>query len=227
MKMLIIEDDREIAEVIRIALEMRWPDATLENTHLGSEGIRAIEASSPDVVILDLGLPDASGYDVLKQIRAFSDVPVIILTARNEEIDITRGLELGADDYVTKPFRQMELLSRIRAVLRRVSPQAHERTLSFGPLSYNTEARQCYLSGKKLDLTRTEGTILEELLRHRGRVVSHARLAEAIWGEDSDDSPNNLRVYVRRLREKLETDPDNPQIIVTKIGVGYQLNRPD
>lgn len=226
MKILIIEDDPEITEVIRIALEMRWPDAALESTHFGEEGINAVEAGTPDVVILDLGLPDANGYDILKQIRAFSDVPVIILTARNEEIDITRGLELGADDYVTKPFRQMELLSRIRAVLRRVSPKGAERTLSYGRLSYNTEARQCMLGTKTIDLTRTEGTILEELLRHRGRVVSHARLAEAIWGEEPSDSSNNLRVYVRRLREKLEADPDDPHIVVTKIGVGYQLNQP-
>lgn len=223
MKVLIIEDDREITDVIRITLEMRWPDAKVFTTHLGHEGVSLAESESPDIIILDLGLPDTNGYDVLKKIRAFSDVSVLILTARGEEADITRGLEWGADDYVVKPFRQMELLARIQALLRRASRTFTETVLSRGSLRFNPTTRQLNIGAKELNLTRTEGVILEELMENAGRVVTHNSLAEAVWGSDYPSSVESLRVYIRRLREKIEEDPDNPQYILTRAGVGYSF----
>lgn len=227
MKILVIEDNKEITEIITITLEMRWPDAKLTNTHLGKKGVELVESEKPDIVLLDLGLPDTSGYDVLKEIRTFSNVPVVILTVRAEEADITKGLELGADDYIVKPFRQMELLSRIKAVLRRANPSPSGEPLVYKNLSYNPETRQILFRGKEIDLTRTEGIIIHELMKNANRVVSHARLAEAVSGGEYPGAIESLRVYIRRLREKIEVDPENPQIITTKVGTGYILSVPD
>jgi two-component system KDP operon response regulator KdpE len=197
------------------------------STHLGEQGVELVEKERPDVVILDLGLPDISGYDVLKKIRAFSRVPVIILTVRGEEADVTRGLEWGADDYMTKPFRQMELLSRIKAVIRRADPAQTKAVITSGKLSFNSISRQVIYGQKEIDLTRTEGIILSELIKNAGRIVTHSQLAEVVWGEEYPDATESLRVYIRRLRGKIESDPDKPQIIITKAGVGYLLSAPN
>ncbi|MDD5287814.1 MAG: response regulator transcription factor [Dehalococcoidales bacterium] len=226
MTILIIEDDKEITEVIRLALEIRWPEAKLVTTHLGNEGVRLTESEKPDVVLLDLGLPDTSGYDVLKEIRTFTNVPVLILTVRGEEADIIRGLEWGADDYMIKPFRQMELLARIRALVRRGAPALSGKTIVCGELSFNPETRQTFFRQEEIELTNTEGIILYELMKNTGQVVPHSRLAEVVWGGELPTSTESLRVYIRRLREKIETDPQNPRIIVTKSGIGYSLNEP-
>lgn len=227
MKVLIIEDDREIVEVISLTFEIRWPEAMVLSTHLGERGIELVEEESPDVVILDLGLPDTSGFDVLKAIRAFSDVPVIILTVRDEEADIVRGLEWGADDYMVKPFRQLELLSRIRALTRRVSTAGGEKPLTCGELRYDPTTRQLFRGKKETSLTRTEGIILHQLMKNVGQVVPHAVLAEAVWGEDYPDAANALKVNILRLRQKIEADPAQPEIILNKAGVGYLMARPD
>ena len=227
MKVLIIEDDREIVEVISLAFEIRWPDVKLVSTHLGEKGVELVESENPDVVILDLGLPDISGFDVLKEIRAFSAVPILILTVRGEEADVVKGLEWGADDYMVKPFRQLELLSRIKALTRRASPSGEETPLVCGELSFNHAARQLSYGPREIDLTPTEGTILYQLMRNAGRVVTHSALAEAVWGEDYPDATNALKVYILRLRQKLEVDPRQPKLILTKTGMGYLLAKPD
>ena len=132
MKVLIVEDDHEIVEIISLAFEIRWPEAELVSTHLGEQGISMVDAEEPDVIILDLGLPDISGFDVLKEVRTFSTVPILILTVRGEEADIVKGLEWGADDYMVKPFRQLELMSRAQAVMRRYHLVSHATSMACG-----------------------------------------------------------------------------------------------
>ncbi|MFC1976775.1 response regulator transcription factor [Chloroflexota bacterium] len=227
MKVLIIEDNRDIVEVVSLAFEIRWPEVKVVSTHLGEKGVELVESENPDVVILDLGLPDVSGFDVLKEVRTFSDVPILILTVRGEEADVVKGLEWGADDYMVKPFRQLELLSRIRALTRRAGPSDRETPLICGQLRFAPATRQLHQGEKEISLTRTEGSILYHLMRNAGQVVPYHSLAEAVWGEDYSDATESLRVYIRRLREKIEADPSNPQIILNKSGIGYSLVKPD
>ena len=153
MKVLVIEDDQGIVEAISLAFQIRWPEAKLISTHLGEKGVAMVESEKPDVVILDLGLADISGFEVLKQIRLFSDVAVLILTVRAEEADIVKGLEWGADDYMTKPFRQLELLSRVKALTRRRSSLAEKTTLVCGQLQLNPATNQLFYGEKEIDLS--------------------------------------------------------------------------
>jgi len=227
MKVLIIEDDPEIIEVMSLAFQIRWPKVELVSSHLGEMGVKMAESENPDIVILDLGLPDISGFDVLKEIRTFSSVPILILTVRGEEADVVRGLEWGADDYMTKPFRQLELMSRIRALTRRADPSDRETPLVYGELSYDPSTRQLSYGQREIGLTRTEGYILHHLMKNAGQVSTYSSLAEAVWGDDYPGATESLRVYIRRLREKVEADPENPQIILTNSGIGYSLAKPD
>jgi two-component system KDP operon response regulator KdpE len=225
MKVLLIEDDREIIEAISLAFQIRWPEAKLVSTRLGEKGIDLVESEAPDIVILDLGLPDINGFEVLRQIRLFSHVPTIILTVRSDEADIVKGLEWGADDYVTKPFRQLEFLARVKALIRRRSP-SEEETLICGPLRLDTTTGQLHYDGKEIALTITESNILNHLMKNAGHVVTHSSLAEAVWGDDYPGVTDSLKVHIRRLREKIEVDPSHPQLILTKTGVGYFLVKP-
>lgn len=227
MKILIIEDDQQIVEAITLAFQIRWPEARIIATQHGEKGIELVEKKRPDIVILDLGLPDINGYDVLKQIRLFSDIPILILTARSEESDIVKGLEWGADDYMIKPFRQLELLSRIKALTRRRGNSDGEMPLSIGTLRFNPATGQINYNGKDISLTPTEGRIMHHLMRNAGQVVTHSSLADAVWGEDYPGAGDSLKVYIRRLREKLETVPQQPQLILTKAGIGYLLVKPE
>ena len=227
MKVLIIEDDPEIIEVVSLAFQIRWPEIKVVTTHLGAKGVELVESENPDVVILDLGLPDTSGFDVLKEIRAFSTVPILVLTVRGEETDIVKGLEWGADDYMVKPFRQLELLSRVRALIRRTSTVDTETPIVYGALHFNPTTRQLLYDQREINLTRTEGSILHHLMRNAGQVVTYESLAESVWGEDYPGAIESLRVYIRRLREKVEVAPDQPQIILTKASIGYLLVKPD
>jgi two-component system response regulator VicR len=228
-KVLIIEDDETIVSLIQLAFQMRWPEAQLISASLGDEGLDLVEEEKPDLVILDLGLPDMDGYEVLKQIRLFSSVPIVILTVRGDEDDIIRGLELGADDYIVKPFRQMELLSRLKVQLRRqISPDQddQEAPVVCGPLRLDPSTFQLKYGGKEISFTLIEGHIMYHLMKNAGHVVTHSKLAEAVWGEDNPGATDSLRVYIRHLREKLEADPGNPKLILTKVGVGYILATP-
>ena len=227
MKVLIIEDENEIIEVISIAFQIRWPEVELVSSNLGEVGVEMVESENPDIVILDLGLPDISGFDVLKKIRTFSSVPIMILTVRGEETDVVRGLEWGADDYVVKPFRQLELLSRVRSLIRRAEPSDKETPLVYGGLSYDPSTRQLSCERGEINLTRTEGEIISHLMRNAGLVATYSGLAEAVWGDYYPGATESLRVYVRRLREKVEVDPQNPRIILTNSGIGYSLVKPD
>ena len=227
MKALIIEDDPQIVEAISLAFRMRWPEAELISSHLGIKGIDLVRNDDLDIVILDIGLPDINGFEVLQQIRAFSPIPIIILTVSKEESSIVKGLELGADDYVVKPFRQLELLARIKAMLRRGGTEDEESPLAYGALQFDPATRQVTYGQKEVSLTPTEGRILQHLLKHPGRVVSHSSLAEAIWGIDYPGAADNMKVYIWRLREKLEQDSSQPKLILTKAGTGYFLAKSD
>lgn len=223
MKVLVIEDDRDIVEAISLAFRIRWPEAKLISTHLGERGVELAETESPDVVILDLGLPDISGFEVLRQIRLFSSVPIIILTVRAEEADIIKGLEWGADDYMVKPFRQLELLSRVQVQMRRQSPPGEAAPLVCGSLYLDPNMRQLRYGEKEVSLTATESQIIYQLMRNAGHVVTHSDVAEGVWGGDYPGAVDSLKVHIRRLREKLEEDPSHPRLILTRAGVGYSL----
>jgi len=226
MKLLLIEDDRGIIEAISLAFQVGWPEAEVVSTRLGEKGVELVESEAPDIVILDLGLPDINGFDVLRQIRLFSQVPIIILTVRSDESDVVKGLEWGANDYIIKPFRQLELLARVKALVRQQrSPEEEE--LFCGPLLLDTTTGQLQYDGKEITLTTIESRILSHLMRNVGRVVTHSSLAEAVWGDDYPQATDSLKVHIRHLREKIETDPSRPQLILTKIGVGYSLAKPE
>ena len=227
MKVLIIEDDKEIVEAISLAFEIRWPESNVVSTHLGERGIEMVENEAPDIVILDLGLPDISGFEVLKQVRLFSSVPMIILTVRAEEADIVKGLEWGADDYIVKPFKQMELLARVKTQMRKQTLVGEETIIVCGELRFDHYTRQLLYDNKEINLTATESLILSHLMRNAGHIVTHSSLGEEVWGEYYPGATDSLKVHIRRLREKIETDPSHPQLILTKPGIGYFMAKPD
>ena len=226
MKVLIVEDDKEIVDAITLAFQIRWPEAKVVATRLGRKGVELVETENPDIVILDLGLPDISGFEVLNQTRLFSRVPIIILTVRSDESDVVKGLEWGADDYILKPFRQLELLARVKALIRRQTP-SEEESLSSGQLRLEATGGQLFIDSKEIALTITESRILAHLMRNAGHVVTHSSLAEAVWGNDYPGAADSLKVHIRRLREKIEVSPSQPKLILTKAGVGYFLARPE
>jgi two-component system KDP operon response regulator KdpE len=223
MKVILIEDDPEMVEFISIAFNVGWSGTELITTHQGREGIELVETKSPDLVILDLGLPDISGFETLKQIRVFSDVPVIIETVRDTEADIVKGLDLGADEYIRKPFGQLELLAKMKCVLRRRCV-IDDSEVVFGPLRLNSSAGKLFIENRVIPITRTEGLIMRCLMTNNGKAVSLAALSETIWGDSYPKAFDSIRVYIRRLRRKIEIDPQYANLIVTKIGVGYLLD---
>lgn len=224
-RVLLIEDDQEIIDSISLAFEKDWPEAELIATRMGEEGVELVETGDIDIIILDLGLPDIDGFDVLKQIRLFSSVPIVIVTVRGEESDITKGLLLGADDYVTKPFRKKELLARMQVQLRKQTIPDEESPIICGTLRLEPSTFQLTHGTIEKSLTTVEGHILQCLMRNWGRVVTHSRLAAEVWGEDYPGAVVSLRTHIRSLRGKLEADPGHPELILTKAGVGYSLAR--
>ena len=195
----------------------------------GEAALDVVEHDHPDIVLLDIGLPDIDGFEVIRQIRAFSDVPVVMLTARDDAMDKVKGLELGADDYVTKPFNHLELMARVRAVLRRHEmPAPTTRSPSFrsGDLEVDFAAHEARLNGVHLDLTPTEYKLLYHLVRNAGHVLQHATLLAKVWGREYVDEIDYIRVYIRRLRDKLGDDPDDPRYIQTERGLGYRFIAP-
>lgn len=177
-----------------------------------------------DMVLLDLGLPDGSGLTFCREIRSFGQTPIIILTAKDDEPSVVQGLDMGADDYIAKPFRLRELISRIRAVLRRRRPEAEPAILQIGNLKLDTQSVRVWKAGAELFLTPLEYRLLLTLLLHKGQTLTRARLLESIWDIGGDYvNDNTLTVYVKRLREKIENDPQNPRLLQTMRGMGYKL----
>ena len=227
MRALIIEDDQEIVESVSLAFRMGWPEVRLISTHLGKKGIELAETETPDIIILDLGLPDINGFDVLKGIRLFSSVPIIILTVKSEETSIVRGLEWGADDYIVKPCGQLELMARIKARVRDNSENKEDSPITYGKLYMNPVTRQLMNDDKEVKLTAIESHIISCLMRNGGHVATYNKLADVVWGSEYPGFVDSLRVHIRRLREKIEENPSKPSIVLTKSGIGYYIAKPE
>ncbi len=229
MKALVIEDDLGIVEAVSLCFQLRWSGASVVSTSQGGKGLELIETETPDVVILDIGLPDMDGFQVLRELRRFSQVPVIMLTVRGEDIDIARCLEMGADDYITKPFSHIELIARVQAVLRRTQGLpviSEERPFVSGKLSVNFASNEVMIDGKLVKLTSTERKLLYHLIRNEGRLLSHETLLTKVWGKTFIDARDLLRVHIQHLRQKLGNSAESPKIIVTEHGIGYKFARP-
>jgi len=223
MKIIIIEDDEDIVESCSLTLRIVWPEIEIVPTKLGIEGIQWIESALPDIVILDIGLPDINGFEVLKNIRLFSSVPILVLTVREEEADIVKALELGADEYIIKPFKHMELVARIKKLIQRRDFSKSKRSVKIGSFSFDPYSNKLYTDKIERRLTNTENKILCILYENSGRVVTFASVANALWDTGYTESNNAIHVYIRRLRKKIETDASHPQLILTKTGIGYYL----
>ena len=226
MKFLVIEDDPIISETVTICFNLRWPEAEVITTESGEQGLKLATASAPDVIILDVGLPGMDGYETLRRIRGITDAPAIMLTAKDGEVAKVKGLEYGADDYITKPFSHIELLARVRAVLRRTVASTPEQSrgnyLSEGAgLEIDLDSRTVHRHGQVISLAPLEYSLLYHLTSNEGRVMTHSVLLAKVWGQEYVDEVDYLKVYIRRLRTKLGEDPQNPELIHTERGVGY------
>lgn len=218
---LVIDDEPQIRRLLRVTLEAngyRVLDAAN-----GNDGLAEVAQRKPDVVLLDLGLPDVDGVTVLKRIREWSKVPIIILSVRDQEDDKIAALDSGADDYVTKPFNSGELLARLRAAMRHTQPQGAEAIFRSGDLEVDLAKRLVLKAGKEVKLTPIEYSLLRLLVMHAGKVLTHRQLLTEVWGEKAVGQSHYLRVHVAHLREKLETDPAKPELILTEPAVGYRL----
>ncbi|MBS1984800.1 MAG: response regulator transcription factor [Bdellovibrionales bacterium] len=217
---LVIDDEPQIQRLLTASLEPLGFRTLCTGT--ASEGLRAATQQPPAVVLLDIGLPDSSGFEVLKQLREWSDVPVIILSAQSDESDKVRGLELGADDYLTKPFGISELVARIRAVTRRRN-KTTDPVLSCGDLSLDIEKHVAQLRGQALHLTQTEYSLLALLMRNAGKIITHQVILREVWGPNQTEQVHYVRIYMKALRQKVEDNPSVPRRIITEPGIGYRL----
>ncbi len=221
---LLIDDEEPILRFLRNALNGQ--PYRLVEAMTGREGLAKAASCSPDLVLLDLGLPDVDGLAVLKEIRGWSSVPVIILSARGQEQDKIKGLDAGADDYLTKPFALGELLARMRACLRRraLEGQDHdEPVFESGDLRVDLSKREVFLRKKEVKLTPIEYRLLTEFIRHAGKVLTHRYLLKEVWNTRNDDQSHYVRIFVHQLRQKIEIDSARPAILQTEPGVGYRL----
>jgi len=218
---LVIDDEIQIRRLLRRILEEEGYRVVLAEA--GREGLTQAGTHKPDIVVLDLGLPDMDGQDVLKELRSWSSVPVLILSVREAEETIVRALDGGADDYLTKPFRTGELLARIRALLRYRSSGQEDQLFSSGDLAVDLSARTVTVRGETAKLTPTEYSLLELFVRNPGKVLTHTFVLREIWGPTYAEETQYLRVFVGQLRKKIERDPATPRILVTEAGVGYRL----
>ncbi len=225
MKVLVVDDEPDVIEVVNLCFGLRWPEADVISAKSGEEALRALEQDPPDLVLLDIVLPGIDGFEVCQEIRRISDVPIVMVSARDSEVDKVRGLEMGADDYITKPFSHLELLARVRAVLRRYQNQlpAVGETFESGDLRVDYASRQVTVCDKLVRLTPTEYSLLFHLTRNAGRVLPHHTLLAKVWGREYTDEIDYLKVYIRRLRQKLEGDPENIGQIISERGVGYKF----
>ena len=228
MRVLVIDDEPDVREIVHLTFNLRWPDAEVLSASNGEEGLRMVEDEPPDIVILDIGLPDMDGFQVLQRIRGASEVPVVMLSARHEEVDKVKGLEIGADDYVTKPFSHIELLARVRAVLRRTESQAPANEgppFVAGTLHIDYAAREVLIDGELINLTPIEYGILYHLTRNENRVLPFRTLLAKVWGREYVDETDYLKVHIQHLRRKLGDDPQRDPMIVNERGVGYKFVR--
>ncbi|MFC1947415.1 response regulator transcription factor [Chloroflexota bacterium] len=224
MKVVVIEDEKSIIDAINVAFEFRWPEAQVIASTTGKKGIDLAKKESPDIIILDINLPDIDGFNVLKEIRTFSTVPVIILTVRSDDEDMLKGLEAGADDYIIKPFNYLTLLARIKAVLRRteITPfmGAHNNKVN-ARLTIDFVNQKVKVDNRLVKLTPSEYRLLALLVKNKDQTVSYNRIMEEVWGKDFSGNTENIRIYIRRIRKRLQDIP--PNMIINKHGHGYMF----
>ncbi len=223
-RILVVDDEERMVRFIRLNLEHDGFD--VNEAYNGTQAIEKVRDTLPDLVLLDVMLPDIDGFEVLQLIREVNDVPVIMLTAKGEEEDRVRGLELGADDYVTKPFSPRELVSRVRAVLRRIEAlrgDAHGQIEVDDRLKIDFDRREVWVEGELVKLRPTEYRLLFHLVNNAGWVMTHDQLLAKVWGYEYRDEPHYVRLYVNYLRQKLEKNPSDPKYILTERGVGYRF----
>ncbi|SET24748.1 two-component system, OmpR family, response regulator VicR [Oceanobacillus limi] len=229
-KILVVDDEQPIADILKFNLEKEGYEVVC--AYGGDDAIELAEKESPDLVLLDIMLPGKDGYEVCREIRKTQTMPIIMLTAKDSEIDKVLGLELGADDYVTKPFSNRELIARVKANLRRQQQVPEESTkeskdISIGALVIHPDAYTVTRDGVQIELTHREFELLHYLARHIGQVMTREHLLETVWGYDYFGDVRTVDVTVRRLREKIEESPSNPMWIITRRGVGYYLRNPE
>lgn len=225
MKILVVDDEELLLKGIRFNLQNDGFDVVT-----GSDGLQAVtlaKSEHPDLIILDIMMPEMDGLSACAKIREFSDVPIILLTAKTDDMDKLMGFEQGADDYLTKPFNILELKARIRAMLRRRNTDADDtpRLIKIGSVAIDTDARDAFRDGKPVDLTAKEFDMIEFLMRNPNRVYSREALLDTIWANEYRSDIRTVDVHIRRLREKLESNPADPQYIMTKWGVGYYFRK--
>ncbi len=225
MKVLVVDDEPDVIEVVNLCFGLRWPDADVTAAGDGEQVLKAIEQNPPDLILLDINLPGMDGFQTCQEVRRISDVPIVMLSARDGEVDKVRGLEMGADDYITKPFSHLELLARVRAVLRRYQSQspALGEVFESGDLVVDYASRQVSVQGQHVRLTPTEYSLLFHLTRNAGRVLPHHTLLAKVWGREYTDEIDYLKVYIRRLRQKLEGGTQTIGQIISERGVGYKF----
>jgi two-component system, OmpR family, KDP operon response regulator KdpE len=224
-QILIVDDEPQIRNMLRITLQAA--DFKTEETDNGKAAVRLVTSIKPDLMLLDLGLPDVDGLVVLKQIREFSPMPVIIVSARDHTSAIVEAFEAGADDYVVKPFAMEILIARIKANLRKsVKEQAGDVRLSVGDITIDLLKHEVTIKGKHIDLSPKEYALLSYLIRHKGKMLTHRQLLQEVWGPGHVEDTQYLRVYMGQLRRKVEPIPESPVYIVTEAGIGYRMDEP-
>jgi two-component system, OmpR family, KDP operon response regulator KdpE len=221
-RVLVVDDEPAILRFLRPALEANGFEVSAATT--AGEAMKRIAGEHPEIVVLDLGLPDGDGKDVIRQVRQWSDVPIVILSAREREAEKIEALDLGADDFVNKPFGVGELMARLRASLRhRVQRQGETPVLRIGNVEIDSIRHRVTRAGNELKLTPKEFELLACLARHTGKVMTHRQLLTAVWGPAHAQDTQYLRVYIGQLRQKVEENPDDPKIILTELGIGYRI----
>ena len=219
-KALVVDDEKAIVKGIKFSLEQ--DDMIVDCAYDGQEAIDMAKTNEYDIILLDVMLPVFTGFEVCQQIREFSNVPIIMLTAKGDDMDKILGLEYGADDYITKPFNILEVKARIKAIIRRTTKApSDEHCLSFGDLKLNEAYRRVFIKDKEVNVTSREYELLELLIHNPGKVYSREELLETIWGSDYPGDERTVDVHIRRLREKLEANPSEPRYVRTKWGSGY------
>ena len=216
-----MDDEPQIQKLLKVSLAAHGYE--MEEALTGEAGIRLAAMIKPDLLIVDLGLPDMDGKAVVAAIRAWSTTPIIVLTARDQEQEKIEALDAGADDYVTKPFSVGELMARMRVSLRRAASPEHEPVLQCGDLAIDLVLRRVSVGEREIKLTPTEYELLKILAQFRGRVVTHKQLLKAVWGNNYDDDTHYIRVYIGQLRRKIEENPTQPRYITTESGIGYRM----
>lgn len=220
-KVLVVDDEKLIVKGIRFSLEQDGME--VDCAYDGEEALQMIKNKEYDIILLDVMLPKLTGFEVCQQVREFSGVPIVMLTAKGEDMDKILGLEYGADDYITKPFNILEVKARIKAIIRRTSPKVKEavKVIESGDMKLDCEGRRVYVAGREINLTAKEFELLELLVINANKVYSRENLLKLVWGNDYPGDVRTVDVHIRRLREKIEVNPSEPKYVHTKWGVGY------